>query len=193
MNGTVNRQNNRTYSPLKQPPKNFIQKKFCREKVSVWMGLCGSGLVVGPIFYQDNLNANKYLDMLNNEIIPSLQEGYGVRFQRIWWMQDGAPCHRGIIVKNRLKDVFGDRIIGVGHDVEWPPRSPDLTPCDFFLWGHLKNEVYKTPPTDLQELRNRIIQSATVLKNNPEMIKNAMRSMRKRCQKCLENGGGHYL
>jgi len=131
--------------------------------------------------------------MLNNEIIPSLQEGYGVRFQRIWWMQDGAPCHRGIIVKNRLKDVFGDRIIGVGHDVEWPPRSPDLTPCDFFLWGHLKNEVYKTPPTDLQELRNRIIQSATVLKNNPEMIKNAMRSMRKRCQKCLENGGGHYL
>jgi len=50
MNGTVNRQNNRTYSPLKQPPKNFIQKKFCREKVSVWMGLCGSGLVVGPIF-----------------------------------------------------------------------------------------------------------------------------------------------
>ena len=43
----------------------------------------------------------------------------------------------------------------MGHDVEWPPRSPDSTPCDFFLWGHLKNEVYKTPPTDLQELRDR--------------------------------------
>ena len=81
----------------------------------------------------------------------------------------------------------------MGHDVEWPPRSPDLTPCDFFLWGYLKNEVYKTLPTDLQELRDRIIQSATVLKNNPEMIKNAMRSMKKRCQKCLENGGVHYL
>ena len=92
-----------------------------------------------------------------------------------------------------MKDVFGDHIIGVGHDVEWPPRSPDLTPCDFFLWGHLKNEAYKTPPTDLQESRNRIIQSATVLKNNPEMIKNAMRSMKKRCQNCLENGDIHYL
>ena len=59
--------------------------------------------------------------------------------------------------KNRLKDVFGDFIIGVGHDVEWPPRSSDLTTCDFFLRGHLKNKVYETRPTDLQELRDRII------------------------------------
>ena len=86
-----------------------------------------------------------------------------------------------------MKDVFGDHIIVAGHDVEleWPTHSPDLTPCDFFLWGHLKNEVYKTPPTDLQELRDRIIQSATVLKNNPEMIKNAMQNMKKRCQKYI--------
>ncbi|KAF2367907.1 hypothetical protein FHG87_001352, partial [Trinorchestia longiramus] len=42
------------------------------------------------------------------------------------------------------------------HDVEWPPRSPDLTPCDFFLWGYLKNKVYFSPPQDLEELQNRI-------------------------------------
>ncbi|GBM20352.1 hypothetical protein AVEN_195900-1 [Araneus ventricosus] len=24
----------------------------------------------------------------------------------------------------------------------WPLRSPDLTPCDFFLWGHVKDKVY---------------------------------------------------
>jgi len=24
----------------------------------------------------------------------------------------------------------------------WPPRSPDLTPCDFFLWGFVKEAVY---------------------------------------------------
>ena len=35
-------------------------------------------------------------------------------------------------------------------------------------------------PSDLQELRGRIIQSATVLKNNPEMIKNVIQSMKKR-------------
>ena len=88
---------------------------------------------------------------------------------------------------------FGNHIIGAVHDVEWPTRSPDLTPCEFFVLVHMKNEGYKTPPSDLQELRDGIILSATVPKNNPEVIKNVMRSMKKRCQKCLENGGLHYL
>ena len=39
---------------------------------------------------------------------------------------------------------------------EQPPRSPDLTPCDYFLWGHLKSKVYLTPPQDVEELRERI-------------------------------------
>ena len=39
----------------------------------------------------------------------------------------------------------------------WPPRSPDMTPCDFFLWGYVKERVYVPPlPADLDELTNRI-------------------------------------
>ena len=59
---------------------------------------------------------------------------------RMWWIQDGAPCHRIIPVRNSLTDVFNTRIIAVNHEVEWPPRSPDLTPCDFFLWRYLKSK-----------------------------------------------------
>jgi hypothetical protein len=29
--------------------------------------------------------------------------------------------------------------------VLWPARSLDLNPCDFFLWGHLRQIVYETP------------------------------------------------
>jgi hypothetical protein len=40
-------------------------------------------------------------------------------------------------------------IIGV-----WPPRSPDATPCDFFLWGFVKDQVYVPPlPTNISELK----------------------------------------
>ena len=36
----------------------------------------------------------------------------------------------------------------------WPPRSPDLTPCDYFLWGYVKDQVFIPPmPLDLAELR----------------------------------------
>jgi hypothetical protein len=43
------------------------------------------------------------------------------------------------------------------HLLPWPPRSPDLTPCDFFLWGFVKDSVYVPPlPMSLKELRDRI-------------------------------------
>jgi hypothetical protein len=36
----------------------------------------------------------------------------------------------------------------------WPPRHPDLTPCDFFLWGFVKEAVYVRPPlTTLVDLK----------------------------------------
>ncbi|EFN65149.1 hypothetical protein EAG_00038, partial [Camponotus floridanus] len=41
--------------------------------------------------------------------------------------------------------------------IEWPPRSPDLSPLDFFLWGYLKSKVYKTNPRNLNNLRRRIV------------------------------------
>jgi hypothetical protein len=46
----------------------------------------------------------------------------------------------------------------------WPLRSPDLTPCDFFLWGYVKDVVYVPPlPNDLQELRQRIIAAVATI------------------------------
>ena len=53
------------------------------------------------------------------------------------------------IAKERLLEIFRTRIIALGHDMEWPPLSPDLTPCDHLLWGHLKNKVYATPPINV--------------------------------------------
>lgn len=34
-------------------------------------------------------------------------------------------------------------IVALNYDIEWPAKSPDLTPCDYILWelGN-KNEVY---------------------------------------------------
>ena len=40
--------------------------------------------------------------------------------------------------------------------MEFPPRSTDLTPLDFYVWGTLKNTVYATKPQTLEELRDQI-------------------------------------
>ena len=39
-----------------------------------------------------------------------------------------------------LTAMFQDRIISLKSDFEWPPRSPDLTAPDFWLWGYLKDK-----------------------------------------------------
>jgi len=41
-----------------------------------------------------------------------------------------------LYVTERLSELFGDQIVSLNQQVEWPPRSPDLTPCDFFLGIH---------------------------------------------------------
>ena len=52
---------------------------------------------------------------------------------------DGAPPHWGLDVRASLNEQFPGRWIGRDGPTPWPPRSPDLTPLDFFLWGYVKN------------------------------------------------------
>ncbi|GFW80994.1 uncharacterized protein TNCV_4803621 [Trichonephila clavipes] len=45
--------------------------------------------------------------------------------------------------------MFGDSIISRFEPVNWPPRSCDLTPLDYFLWGYVKSLVYADKPQRL--------------------------------------------
>ena len=68
-----------------------------------------------------------------------------------------APCHGFLVFLARLNQIFGKRFLSLHNNTKWPPRSPDLTPCDFFLWGYLKDKVFMTPTESLNVLRQRII------------------------------------
>ncbi|GFW37362.1 hypothetical protein TNCV_859691 [Trichonephila clavipes] len=55
-----------------------------------------------------------------------------------------------------LKDTFGDRLISRFGPVNWPPRSCDLTPLDYFLCGYVKSLVYADKPQTLDHLEDNI-------------------------------------
>ncbi|GFU97587.1 hypothetical protein TNCV_3278491 [Trichonephila clavipes] len=55
-----------------------------------------------------------------------------------------------------LKDTFGDHLISRFGPVNWPPRSCDLTPLDYFLWGYVKSLVYADKPQTLDHLDDNI-------------------------------------
>ena len=56
----------------------------------------------------------------------------------IIFQQDGAPPHWGSHVRRFLDATFPNRWTGRDGPTPWPPRSPDITPLDFFLWGYVK-------------------------------------------------------
>ncbi|WP_215898144.1 hypothetical protein, partial [Acinetobacter baumannii] len=76
----------------------------------------------------------------------------------------------------RLVGIFRQRLIALGHEVEWPP-SPDLTPMGFFPFGYLKIKVYRTPlPRKLEELRQTIAHQCALLRQE-NFIQNCFRAM----------------
>ncbi|GFW15213.1 transposable element Tc3 transposase [Trichonephila clavipes] len=76
--------------------------------------------------------------------------------QELWFQQDGATCHTARATIDLLKDTLGDRLISRFGPVNWPPRSCDLTPLDYFLWGYVKSLVYADKPQTLDHLEDNI-------------------------------------
>jgi hypothetical protein len=70
------------------------------------------------------------------EKLVEMLEEIPLAFRRnMWFQHDGAAAHFAHHVRKHLTATYSDRWIGRGWPVAWPPRSPALTPIDFFLWG----------------------------------------------------------
>ncbi|GFU32271.1 uncharacterized protein TNCV_3834611 [Trichonephila clavipes] len=91
--------------------------------------------------------------MITNFFIPELNNH---DVQELWFQQDGATCPTARATIDLLKDTFGDRLISRFGQVNWPPRSCDLTPLDYFLWGYVKSLVYADKPQTLDHLEDNI-------------------------------------
>ncbi|GFU92297.1 uncharacterized protein TNCV_1338781 [Trichonephila clavipes] len=91
---------------------------------------------------------------LLSKVVYSNKNNHDV--QELWFQQDGATCHTARATIDLLKDTFGDRLISRFGPVNWPPRSCDLTPLDYFLWGYVKSLVYADKPQMLDHLEDNI-------------------------------------
>jgi len=92
-----------------------------------------------------HLLQENYLDILELYVAPQLEEFHSW----IIFQQNGAPPHWGSDVRRFLDPTFPNRWIGRDGPTLWPPRSPDITPLDFFLWQYVKDKVFSTPVPDI--------------------------------------------
>lgn len=163
-----------------------------RFSVNVWAGIIGQ-YIIGPYFFEGNLNGERYLHFLQNNLLDLLEDVPLDVIRRMWFMQDGAPPHYNVNVRRFLDNLFPNKWIGRGGPVPWPPRSPDLTCLDFFLWGHIKNLVYQEISENVEDLKTKIRHAFRTI--TLEMLENVQRSFRERIELCIANNGrnvDHY-
>lgn len=161
------------------------QHKF---SVNVWAGILDNYLL-GPIFLPKPLNGRNYLDFLRNDFADLMDDVPLNVINTMYFMQDGAPPHFSREVRQYLTDTFNNHWIGRAGPVPWPPRSPDLTPCDFFLWGYVKSLVYKTDIVSEEDLRQKIIDAFNKIRERPYLLRNTRDSLMRRLAVCLQEEG----
>lgn len=123
-----------------------------RFSVNVWAGLLNNR-IFGPIFIEGNLTGGTYLNMLQG-VCDELLDDVPLRYLwSLYYQHDGCPAHYARAVRDYLDREFGDRWIGRGGPVAWPPRSPDLTPMDFYLWSEIKRLVYTEEARSVEQFK----------------------------------------
>lgn len=191
-NGVVNFHNLHIWSdenPRETRPNSF-QRQF---SINVWAGIIGN-CMIGPIELPQRLNGDSYLLFLRETLPPLLENIPLITRMSMFYMHDGAPPHFAVPVREYLNQRYPNRWIGRGDDapVKWPPRSPDINPVDFYLWGHLKESVYKTPVQTKEELWERILAVSNEIKQNPQVFQKVRWSLLRRSHACIGCNGGLF-
>lgn len=159
-----------------------------------------SKFILEPHFFEEDdaggalktvtVNGQRYERLLTNFVLPKLRDLPEEEQQLIIFQQDGAPPHIFRPVKDILREFFGPRIISRHFPEQWPPRSPDLSPLDYWLWGYLKSRVFAHGPETLEALKDAIKEEISLI--SPEQLRQAVEHFAVRVSAVIEQNGGHF-
>ncbi|GFW40309.1 uncharacterized protein TNCV_1018671 [Trichonephila clavipes] len=172
-------------------PQVYVETPLHPEKLTVWCALWAGG-IIRPYFFKNDeghnvtVNGDRYRAMITNFFIPELNNH---DVQELWFQQDGATCHTARAAIDLLKDTFGDRLISRFGRVNWPPRSCDLTPLEYFLWGYVKSLVCADKPQTLDHLEDNI--RRVIADIRPQMLEKVIENWTSRLDYIRASRGSH--
>lgn len=189
MNGFVNKQNCRIWNNTN--PHEVQQVTMHPQKVTVWCGFWAGG-IIGPYFFENDVgeaitvNGERYRTMITDFFFPKMND---MDVDDMWFQQDGATCHTSNATIAILNGKFEGMVISRRGDVNWPPRSCDLTPLDFFLWGFLKSQVYANKPKSTDDLKVNITQAIAQIQS--DLCGRVIENWTTRIRATVRSRGGH--
>jgi hypothetical protein len=86
-----------------------------------------------------------------------------------------------------LNEAFSEQALSRGL---WPPRSPDLNPCDFYFRGALKEDVYVHSPHSFGEFQENIMHEISTIP--VQQLQRVSKNIFSRFETCLEAEGRQF-
>lgn len=172
-----------SYIPNSYERQNiFEEARSGHVTCNIWAWVCLHG--VGCLSHIDGrFTAAKYLEILEEEFLPSLRERDYPFPGRIVFMHDRCPVHTAHIVQR----WFADR-----PDLElldWPSRGCDMNPIEN-IWANMVNTWKPQQERTTQQLRQHVDRVWGVLEGRPDLVRNHILSMHSRLQEVVEAQGG---
>jgi hypothetical protein len=89
--------------------------------------------------------------------------------------------------KNSISSVQKAWIKWAGP-IQWPPITPVLTPCNFYLWEYVKDQVYQPPmPQSLWEPIGQ-----TIANTGESQLQHTWKECEYHVDLCRVNNGTHF-
>jgi histone-lysine N-methyltransferase SETMAR len=163
------------------PRPTAVKKNIVDEKVLLTVFFSGARFWVVH-YLMDGLTMDT--DTFINTLLKPLNEEFATcrspRDPSIQLHMDNAPCHRSSRTTAELEAMNV-------HPVPHPPYSPDLSPSDFFLFGHLKGHLrgFMFPNSDT--LMDEVSDFLTRI--SPTTLHRVFLNWILRCDEVLRTGG----
>ena len=146
--------------------------------------ISSEGDVMPPFFFEEKQGVNQevYQKALTKHVFPWMKRiAQGRKFV---FQQDGATCHTA----RPTIDLIKKHCTNLTYPNQWPPNSPDLNPCDYFLWGAVERMSNETGHSNRKSLIAAIKSVHRRLKRS--QVQTACSRFRRRVEMVIAADGG---
>ncbi len=129
------------------------------------------------------INAEYYSNLLKIHLRPKIRtKRRGAITRGVILQQDNASSHTAALTQNTIEELGWELL-------QHPPYSPDLAPCDFHMFGPLKNALRGQVFENNEEVKTAVL--LWLRKQPKEFFYNGIKNLVKRWEKCIELGGDY--
>lgn len=165
-----------------KPPRKFkVQKSQLKIMATIFWD-CEGILLIDYLPKGTTMNGQYYADLLTRLRSVVVEKRRGKVSRGVLLLQDNAPVHTSKVSRAALRETGF-------QEIDHPPYSPDLAPCDYFLFKNLKSDLRGKKFEGEDEIKCAV--EAHFASKDKEYFLGGLSQLKDKCLKCIVLNGDY--